>query len=247
MAFGRRRPDVSTVSASPCSSWTGRTTVSCAAIRGFLAPRPPTSETETSPTSRSPAATRSAPTATRSTSTMAPQIPASRSHREAFESCSPGSTNTAARKFSERLFLWAACGSPRAHLPGGIDDRVAGLRQDAPIVEVPPGMEVTSMIGNHGAPSTAKHRVAPEDEADETSPRVHVPRGAGAGDDAIRNRRKRERDEDESDPQPGDADGIGVEPAAADGVKRVEEHRLVLDLLVAMPPEQPGDARVDTL
>src|SRR5207249_4233353 len=37
------------------------------------------------------------------------------------------------------------------------------------------------------------------------------------------------------------------EPVAACRVERVEEHRLVLHLLVAVPPEQPGNARGDAV
>jgi hypothetical protein len=33
------------------------------------------------------------------------------------------------------------------------------------------------MVGDHGAPSASEHPIAPDDEADEPSPRVEVPRG----------------------------------------------------------------------
>ena len=76
-------------------------------------------------------------------------------------------------------------GSARSDLPCGIDDRVAELRQEAPVVEVPPRVEVEPMVGSDGAPSTPQHPAAPKDEADEAAPRVEVLRRAGAGEDAV--------------------------------------------------------------
>src|SRR2546426_7790870 len=76
-------------------------------------------------------------------------------------------------------------GSARSELPCGIDDRVVELRQEAPVVEVPPRVEVAPMVGGDGAPATPQHPAAPEDEADEASPRAEVPRRAGAGKDTV--------------------------------------------------------------
>src|SRR5437016_871100 len=76
-------------------------------------------------------------------------------------------------------------GSARSDLPCGIDDRVAELRQEAPVVEVPPRVEIGPMVGGDGAPSTPQHPAAPEDEADEAPPRVEVLRRAGAGKDTV--------------------------------------------------------------
>src|SRR5205807_5233016 len=73
----------------------------------------------------------------------------------------------------------------RSDLPCGIDDRVAKLREEAPVVEVPPRVEIGPMVGSDGAPSAPQHPAAPEDEAEEAPPRVEVPRRAGAGEDAV--------------------------------------------------------------
>src|SRR5438552_9236637 len=53
-------------------------------------------------------------------------------------------------------------GSVRSDLPCGIDDRVAELRQEAPVVEVPPRVEIGPMVGGDGAPSTPQHPAAPD-------------------------------------------------------------------------------------
>src|SRR5436190_16461878 len=76
-------------------------------------------------------------------------------------------------------------GSARSDLPCGIDDRVAELRQEAPVVEVPPRVEIGPMVGGDGTPSTPQHPAAPEDKADEAPPRVEVLRRAGAGKDTV--------------------------------------------------------------
>jgi hypothetical protein len=76
-------------------------------------------------------------------------------------------------------------GSARSDLPCGIDHRVAELPQEAPVVEVPPRVEVVPMVGGDGAPATPQHPAAPEDETDEVPPRVEVLRRAGAGEDAV--------------------------------------------------------------
>ena len=55
----------------------------------------------------------------------------------------------------------------RSRLPDGIDDRGAEVRQEAPVVEILPRMEVAPMVGSDGAPSTVQHTAAPEDKADE--------------------------------------------------------------------------------
>src|SRR5262245_47968623 len=132
-------------------------------------------------------------------------------------------------------------------LPCGIHDRVVELRQEASVVEVSPGVEIAPMVGRDGAPATAQHPAAPDYEAHEAPPRAEVPRCAGTGDDTVRDRWQGHGDEDYGDPQPGDADSVGVEPVTACRVERVEEHCLVLYLLVTVPPEQLGDARVDSL
>src|SRR4029453_8084918 len=98
-----------------------------------------------------------------------------------------------------------------------------------------------------GAPSTPQHPAAPEYEAHEAPPGERISRGTSAGEDAIRNRRERQGHENDSDPEPGDADRVGVDASAACRVERIEEHRLVLDLLIAMPPKQPRNARVDAV
>ena len=98
-----------------------------------------------------------------------------------------------------------------------------------------------------GAPSTPQHPAAPEDIANEAPPRVTIPRRSGAGKNTIRDRGEREDEQEDGDPQAGDADGVGVEPAAAYRVERVEEDRLVLHLLIAVPAEQPGDPRGDAV
>src|SRR5438034_10819937 len=76
-------------------------------------------------------------------------------------------------------------GSVRSDLPCGIDDRVAELRQEAPVVEVPPRGEIGPRVGGDGAPSTPQHPAAPEDKAEEAPPRVEVLRRAGAGKDTV--------------------------------------------------------------
>src|SRR5438093_3311660 len=83
-------------------------------------------------------------------------------------------------------------GSARSDLPCGIDDGIAEFRQEAPVVEVPPRVEVAPMVGGDGAPSTPQHPPAPEDETDEAPPRVEVPRGASAREDTVRDRGERE-------------------------------------------------------
>src|SRR6059036_768151 len=90
-------------------------------------------------------------------------------------------------------------GSARSDLPCGIDDRIAELRQEAPVVEVAPRVEVAPMVGGDGAPSTAQHPAAPEDKADEAAPRAEVVRRAGAGEDAVTDRWEREGEEDDGD------------------------------------------------
>src|SRR5207249_10743010 len=65
-------------------------------------------------------------------------------------------------------------GSARSALPCRIDDRVAELRQEAPVVQVPPRVEVAPMVGGNRAPSTPQHPAAPEDKADEAPPRAVV-------------------------------------------------------------------------
>src|SRR5215831_19700541 len=140
-----------------------------------------------------------------------------------------------------------AGGSAPSDLPCGIDDRLAEFRQEAPVVEVPPRVEIAPMVGGNRAPSTPQHPATSEDKAQKVPPRVEVLRRAGASKDAVADRWEREGEEDNGDPQPGDAHGVGVESAAACGVERIKEHRLVLHLLVAVPPEQPGDARVDAV
>src|SRR5882724_7218162 len=74
-------------------------------------------------------------------------------------------------------------GSARSALPCRIDDRVAELREEAPVVQVPPRVEVAPMVGGNRAPSTPQHPAAPEDKADEAPPRAEVLRRAGAGED----------------------------------------------------------------
>src|SRR5215813_13105252 len=86
------------------------------------------------------------------------------------------------------LYLLPPGSSGGSDLPCGIDDRVAKLRQEAPIVEVPPRMEVAPMVGGDGVPSTPQHPAAPENESDEIPPRVEVLRRAGAGEDTVRDR-----------------------------------------------------------
>src|SRR5437773_4197090 len=76
-------------------------------------------------------------------------------------------------------------GSARSDFPGGIDDRVAELREEAPVVQVPPRVEVAPMVGGNRAPSTPQHPAAPEDKADEAPPRADVLRRAGAGEDTV--------------------------------------------------------------
>src|SRR5579862_201273 len=132
-------------------------------------------------------------------------------------------------------------------LPGRVDDRVAEFGQQAAVVEVAPWMEVAPMVGGDGAPSTAEHPAAPEDKADEPPPRAEVVCRAGAGEDAVADRWERQGKEDHGDPQPRDADSVCVDPVTTCRVEHVEEHRLVLNFLVAVPAEQPGDATVDAV
>src|SRR5712692_9208503 len=76
-------------------------------------------------------------------------------------------------------------GSARPDLPCGIDDRVTELRQEAPVVEVSPRVEIRPMVGGDRTPSTAQHPAAPEDEADQVPPRADILRRAGAGEDSV--------------------------------------------------------------
>ena len=46
-------------------------------------------------------------------------------------------------------------GSTPSNLPCRIDDRIVEFRQEAPVVEIPPWVEVAPMVGSDGAPSTA--------------------------------------------------------------------------------------------
>jgi hypothetical protein len=78
-------------------------------------------------------------------------------------------------------------------------------------------------------------------------PSAEIPCSARAREDTARDRWQRDYEEDDGDPQSGDADGIRVETLTACGVERVKEHRLVLHLLVAVPPEQRGDSRLDAV
>src|SRR5262252_2722302 len=94
----------------------------------------------------------------------------------------------AARQPEASLYLLAPGSSARSDLPCRIDHRVAKIRQEPPIVEVPPRVEVVPMVGGDGSPSTAQHPAAPENEADEVPPRVEVLRRAGAGEDTVRDR-----------------------------------------------------------
>src|SRR5262249_58312579 len=91
----------------------------------------------------------------------------------------------------EAQHLWRAGlslprgGSARSDLPCGIDDRVAEFRQEAPVVEVPPRVEIGPMVGGNGAPSTPQHPATPEHKAQAAPTRVKVLRRAGAGKNTV--------------------------------------------------------------
>src|SRR5262245_6883942 len=65
-----------------------------------------------------------------------------------------------------------AGGSALCDLPCGIDDRVTEFRQEAPVVEVPPRVEIAPMVGGNRAPSTSQHPATSEDKAQKVPPRV---------------------------------------------------------------------------
>jgi hypothetical protein len=61
------------------------------------------------------------------------------------------------------------------------------VRQETPVVEVPPRVEVAPMVGRDGLPSIPQHPAAPEDETDEA-------RATRAGSTPVLSRILRETD-----------------------------------------------------
>ncbi len=59
------------------------------------------------------------------------------------------------------------------------------LRQQPPVVEVTPWVEITPVVGSDRAQSTAEHPGATEDEPNQASPGTKVQDGAGAGQNPV--------------------------------------------------------------
>src|SRR5262245_56845399 len=95
------------------------------------------------------------------------------------------------RRVTDDIRQRAGSSAP-SDLPCGIDDRVTECRQEAPVVEVPPRVEIAPMVGGNRAPSTPQHPATSEDKAQKLPPRAEVLRRAGARKDAVGDRWERE-------------------------------------------------------